>query len=59
MRWLIGQKYDHAAKMNSESAKELLKLLNSALVCRHGKRKGIYVILLFLLLLGGSFKSFS
>ena len=27
--------------MNSESVKELLKLRNSALVCRHGKRKGI------------------
>ena len=25
--------------MNSESAKELPKLRNSALVCRHGKRK--------------------
>ena len=41
MRSLIGQNYDHAGNMNSESAKELLKLLNSALVCRHGKRKGM------------------
>ena len=40
-RSLIGQKYNHAANMNSESAKELLKLRNSALVCRYGKRKGI------------------
>ena len=38
-RSLIGQLYDHVANMNSESAKELLKLRNSALVCRHGKRK--------------------
>ena len=41
MRSLIGQYYDHAANMNSESAKELLILRNSALVCRLGKRKGI------------------
>ena len=33
-RSLIGQLYDHAANMNSESAKELLKLQNSVLVCR-------------------------
>ena len=33
--------YDHAVNMNSESVKELLKLRNSALVCRHSKRKGI------------------
>ena len=32
VRSLIGQNYDHAANMNSESAKELLKLRNSALV---------------------------
>ena len=40
-RSLIGQLYDHVANMNSESAKELLKLRNSALVCRHSKRKGM------------------
>ena len=33
-RSLIGQWYDHAANMNSESAKGLLKWPNSALVCR-------------------------
>ena len=38
-RSFIGELYDHAANMNSESAKELLKLLNSVLVCRQGKRK--------------------
>ena len=38
-RLLIGHKYDHAANMNSESAKRLLKWGNLALVCRHGKRK--------------------
>ena len=38
-RLLIGQLHDHAANMNSESEKELLKLRNSVLVCRHGKRK--------------------
>ena len=31
-RLLIGQKYYHAANMNSESAKELLKWRNSALI---------------------------
>ena len=36
---LIGQKYDNAANMNSESAKELLKWQNSALICTLGKRK--------------------
>ena len=41
IRLLIGQKYEHAENMNSESAMELLKLQNSALVCRHGKRKGM------------------
>ena len=40
-RSLIGQKYDHAANMNSESAKELLKWRFSALVCTLGKRKGM------------------
>ena len=40
-RLLIGQLYDHAANMNSESDKELVKLRNSALVCRHVKRKGM------------------
>ena len=40
-RSLIGQKYNHAANMNSESAKELLKWQNSALVCTLGKRKGM------------------
>ena len=40
-RSIIGQLYDHAANMNSESAKELLKMQNSALVCRHSKRKGM------------------
>ena len=40
-RSLIGQLYNHAANMNSESVEELLKLRNSALVCRHGKRKGM------------------
>ena len=40
-RLLIGQLYDHAANMNSESGKELLKFQNSALVCRHGKMKGM------------------
>ena len=30
--------------MNSESAKGLLKWRNSALVCRHGKRKRIYAL---------------
>ena len=35
-RLLIGQLYDHAA-----SGKELLKFQNSALVCRHGKMKGM------------------
>ena len=40
-RSLIGQQYDHVANMNSESAKELLKLRNSVMVCRHGKRKGM------------------
>ena len=40
-RLLIGQEYDHAANRNSESAKGLLKWRNSALVCRHGKRKGM------------------
>ena len=40
-RSLIGQLYDNAANMNSESEKELLKLRNSALVCRHSKRKGM------------------
>ena len=29
--------------MNSESAKELLILLNSVLVCRHGKRQEIFM----------------
>ena len=43
VRSLIGQKYDHAANMNSKSTKELLKLRNSALVCRHSKRKGMKV----------------
>ena len=28
--------------MNSERAKELRKLQNSALFCRHSKRRGIY-----------------
>ena len=41
VRLLIGQKYNHVANMNRESAKELLKFRNSALVCRHGKRKGM------------------
>ena len=41
VRSLIGQKYYDAANMNSERAKELLELQNSALVCRHGKRKGM------------------
>ena len=40
-RSLIGQLYNHTANMNSESAKELLKLRNSVLVCRHGKWKGM------------------
>ena len=40
-RSLVGQYYDHSANMNSESAKELLKLRNSALFYRHGKRKGM------------------
>ena len=40
-RLLIGQLYNRAANMNSESAKELPKLQNSALACRHGKRKGM------------------
>ena len=40
-RSLIGQQYDHVANMNIESTKELLKLRNSVLVCRHGKRKGM------------------
>ena len=57
-RTFIGQLYAHAANMNSESAKELLKWRNSVLVCIHGKRER-YVILLFLLLLGGSFTHFS
>ena len=41
IRLLIGQWYDHAANMNSEGAKELLKWRNSVLVCRHSKRKGM------------------
>ena len=41
--------------MNSESAKELLKLQNSALVCRHGKRKGNFA---FLTSSGGKFYEF-
>ena len=40
-RSLIGEWYDHAANMNSESAKELLKWRNSVLVCRQGKREGM------------------
>ena len=40
--------------MNSESAKELLKLRNSALVCRHDKRKGMYNFA-FLTSSGGKF----
>ena len=40
-RLLIGQLYAHTANMNSENAKELLKLWISALVCRHGKKKGM------------------
>ena len=39
VKWSIT--YNHASNMNSESAKELLKLRNSELVCRHGKRKGM------------------
>ena len=42
-RSLIGQKYDHGANMNSESAKELLKWRNSVLVCTLGKRKGMWL----------------
>ena len=30
--------------MNSESAKGLLKWRNSALVCRHDKRKGMFLV---------------
>ena len=37
--------YDHAANMNSESMKGRLKWRNSALVCRHGKRKGLVCVL--------------
>ena len=40
VRSLIGQYYDHAANMNSESSKERLKLRYSALVCRHGGGRG-------------------
>ena len=43
--------------MNSESAKELLKLRNSALVCRHVKRKGICSFA-FLTSSGGKFYEF-
>ena len=38
-RSFISELSDHAANMNSESAQEQLKLLNSALVCSQGKRK--------------------
>ena len=40
-RSLIGHQYDHAASMNNESTKGLLKWQNTALVCRHGKKKGV------------------
>ena len=45
-RLLIGQYYDHAANMNSESAKELLKLRNSALVCRWQDERYVFWLLL-------------
>ena len=43
--------------MNSESAKELLKLWNSALVCRHGKRN-LVCDFAFLTSSGGKFYKF-
>ena len=43
--------------MNSESAKELLKWRNSALVCRHGNRKGKLCNFAFLTS-GGKFYEF-
>ena len=48
-RSLIGPLYDHAANMNSESEKELLKLQNSELACRP----------VFLCSSGGKFCEFS
>ena len=57
MRSLIGQYYDHAANMNGESAKELLKLRNSALVCRHVAR-GKVCNFAFLTSSGGKFYEF-
>ena len=56
-RMLIVQNYDHAANMNSESTKELLKWRNFS-AGLHTRQEERYVTLRFLLLLGGSFTSF-